>query len=66
MDVSVHQINYDDATPFILNVHYAHRIPCIQYAYGLFEDDELIGIVTYGQPPSPNVCIGVGGGRKQA
>lgn len=60
-EFSVHQINYDDAIPFILNIHYAHRIPCIQYAYGLFEDDELIGIVTYGQPPSPNVCIGVGG-----
>lgn len=40
------------AYDFILNIHYAKRIPSISYAFGLFETDELIGIVTYGTPPS--------------
>lgn len=40
------------AYPFLLNIHYAKRIPSISYAFGLYENDELIGVVTYGTPPS--------------
>ena len=46
---------------FILHVHYARRMPVIQYAFGLFKDMELIGVVTYGQPASPSLCKGVAG-----
>lgn len=46
---------------FILGVHYARRMPCIQYAFGLFLDGELIGVCTYGQPASPTLCKGVAG-----
>jgi hypothetical protein len=38
--------------PFLLNIHYAKRIPSISYAYGLFDNDELIGVCTYGTPAS--------------
>lgn len=38
--------------PFLLNIHYAKRIPSISYAFGLFDNDELIGVCTYGTPPS--------------
>ena len=44
-----------------MKIHYARRMPCIQYAYGLFQDSELIGVVTYGQPASPSVCKGIAG-----
>ena len=63
----VKKITYEDTKPFILNIHYARRMPCIQYAFGLFEWDEffetdrLIGICTFGQPPSPSLCRGIGG-----
>ena len=47
--------------PFILDIHYAHRLPSISYAYGLYDGDELIGICTYGSPASPSLCRGVAG-----
>jgi hypothetical protein len=47
------------AYPFILNIHYAKRIPSISYAYGLFDGDELIGICTFGSPASPYLCKGL-------
>jgi len=46
---------------FILHVHYARRMPCVQYAFGLFRDGEIIGCVTYGQPASPSLCKGLAG-----
>lgn len=45
----------------LLNVHYAKRIPSISYAYGLFLDSELVGVITFGMPPSPALCKGVCG-----
>ena len=57
----VKQITYNDTKPFILGIHYARRMPCIQYAYGLFENNELVGVCTFGQPASPSLCKGVGG-----
>jgi len=57
----VRQINYEDTKDFILNIHYAKRIPSISFAYGLFKNCELVGIVTYGKPPSPSLCVGVCG-----
>ena len=35
-DKYVREISYEDAKPFLLNIHYARRIPCIVKAYGLF------------------------------
>lgn len=61
----VKPITYQDAKPFLLNVHYARRIPCIQYAFGLFIDGELVGCVTYGQPASPSLCKGVAGEKNR-
>ena len=60
-DQFVRQINYTDVKPFIMGIHYARRMPCVQYAYGMFENGMLIGCVTYGQPASPSVCKGVAG-----
>ena len=60
-NVNVIRIDRDDAIPLILTVHYARRIPVIQYAYGLYLDKKLIGVITYGQPVSPSLCVGVAG-----
>lgn len=50
-----------DCEPYILGIHYAKRWPSITYSYGLFVDDFLCGIVTYGTPPSPTLRSGVAG-----
>jgi len=55
------RISYDDTKPFILDIHYAKRMPSISYAYGLFKNNNLIGIVSYGSPVSPALCKGIAG-----
>jgi hypothetical protein len=50
----------------MLNVHYARRIPSVTYAYGLIRDGELVGVVTYGTPPSSTLCRGICGDEYQS
>ena len=58
----VKEISRNDCEYFILNIHYAKRWPSISYAYGLFDDtDELIGVCTYGVPPSFPLKKGIAG-----
>jgi len=49
------------AYPLLLNAHYAKRIPPISYAFGLYANGNLDGVVTYGSPPSKNLCEGLAG-----
>lgn len=61
---SVKPIDFDDCRQWCLYKHYAHRIPCISYAFGLYDNDlALQGIVTYGIPASPSLVIGAMGGE---
>ncbi len=60
-DYYITPISYDETKPFILDIHYAKRMPSITYAYGLFQNNKLIGIVSYGSPPSPILCSGIAG-----
>ena len=57
----VRAIDVKDAHFFILNIHYARRIPSISYAFGLFEGRDLRGVVTYGTPASSTLLRGVAG-----
>ena len=50
MSLSVREVSYQDTKPFILDIHYAKRMPSISFAYGLFDDDDLVGVVTFGLP----------------
>jgi len=52
--------NYETNT-WILNKHYAKRMPVISYAFGLYDEGNLVGICTFGSPPSPSLCTGVCG-----
>lgn len=61
INYAVKSITYNDTKPFILDIHYAKRMPSISYAYGLFYKNELTGIVSYGSPASPALCKGVAG-----
>ena len=60
-EYSVRAIPKPDTHYLLLNVHYARRIPSIVYAFGLFKGEKLKGVITYGIPPSPNICKGVCG-----
>lgn len=60
-DYSVREIARNDCAEFILEIHYAKRWPSISYAFGLFDGDELIGVVTYGTPPSAPLRRGIAG-----
>jgi len=57
----VKQITRNEASPWILKKHYAKRMPPISYSFGLYKNSILVGIVTYGMPASPFLCIGVCG-----
>ena len=59
--MTVEPIPTTEARPWILQKHYAHRMPCVQYAFGLYEDRCLRGVVTYGTPSSATLRIGVCG-----
>lgn len=61
----VEQIPSWATKPFLLHVHYARRMPNIIYSFGLFKDAELIGVCTYGMPPSPFVCRGLAGDKNK-
>tara|TARA_R110001592_G_scaffold178712_1_gene419929 strand:+ start:47 stop:643 length:597 start_codon:yes stop_codon:yes gene_type:complete len=58
---SVCQIPYEATKDWILNIHYAKRMPSISYAYGLYLYDEMVGMVSYGSPASPSLCKGICG-----
>ena len=51
------KVTYD----FILNKHYAQRLPSISLAYGLFINNNLEGILTIGKPASNSLCEGICG-----
>lgn len=57
----VEPIRAKEAYPYLLNIHYAGRIPSISYAYGLYVGGELCGVVTYGKPPAAPQRTGVCG-----
>lgn len=55
------QIDYKTAIEFLLPRHYSGRKPSISYAYGLYEDDRLMAVCTFGKPASNTLCDGVCG-----
>jgi hypothetical protein len=61
MKLSVQAIPRETVREWLLHKHYAKRIPQITHSFGCFEDKVLQGVVTYGIPPSPSLCIGICG-----
>ena len=47
--------------PFVMGRHYAKRCPSVSFAFGLFVDDDLEGVVTYGTPSSAPLRSGLCG-----
>ena len=60
-NIVIKRIENKQTYDFIINKHYAKRIPSISIAYGLFIEDKLEGILTIGKPASNSLCEGVCG-----
>lgn len=58
MDFRVEQIESKATDEWLLTKHYAKRKCQRQYCYGVFIDGTMEGVITYGQPPSPQVGRG--------
>jgi hypothetical protein len=58
---SVDLINYDDCIEWFLKKHYARRIPPVNFAFGLFEKNDLVGVCSYGVPSSSPLRRGIAG-----
>ena len=54
-------IKNEESYPWLLQKHYAKRIPQIMFSFGLYEENQLVGVVTYGIPASPALCMGICG-----
>ncbi len=61
IECEIKPIKYEQTLDWLLNKHYAHRIPMITWAFGLFIENELRGICTFGKPASMSLCDGVCG-----
>jgi hypothetical protein len=61
MDYTIKQIDSKSATKMVVENHYLHRRASTMFAYGLFDDEEMIGCVIYGKPASNALCVGVCG-----
>ena len=55
----VRPVEYDDCKEWLLHKHYAHRIPCISYAFGLYNEElRMVGCCTYGLPANRSLAEG--------
>lgn len=54
-------INTFEVEPWLLEKHYAKRMCPVSHAFGLYVEGNLSGVVTYGVPASPSLCMGVCG-----
>lgn len=63
MNYEVREIPKSQTYEWLLNKHYAKRIPSISYAFGLYDGGILIGVCTLGSPPSQALVKGICGGE---
>jgi len=58
-EYSVHGVDLTQYKEWLLKKHYAHRIPSISYAFGLFDSDNILqGVCTLGTPVCPSLNMG--------
>lgn len=60
-EYKIYPCTRNNIKPFLIDIHYAKRIPVVMYAFGLYHKNELVGVITYGTPPSPTLCKGICG-----
>lgn len=58
--VTVSPVSHLTAARMVKEFHYARRVPSIVFAVGLYVDQVLAGVCTYGIPASPEVRLACG------
>lgn len=61
MKFEVKKIKAEETKEWLLYKHYAKRTCSISFAFGLFDNLNLVGICTIGKPASSSLCVGVCG-----
>lgn len=61
MKKEVKTIQYYECKDWLLHKHYAKRMCSISYAFGLYIDNTLNGVCTFGISASRSLCVGVCG-----
>jgi hypothetical protein len=55
------RIDYKTAMDIVVREHYLHRIAPCSFAFGLFKDENIVGVVCYGTPSSAPLRSGICG-----
>lgn len=61
MKFIVKSIKTEQTKEWLLYKHYAKRMCSVSYSFGLFDDKNIVGVMTIGKPASNSLCIGVCG-----
>ena len=59
--MEVRQIDYKTAMEIVVNKHYLKRKSPCSISFGLFKEDELVGVIVFGKPSSYTLCEGIAG-----
>lgn len=59
-DFEVRSIPSEDCKEWFLYKHYAHRLPSISFAFGLYRGGQLEAVCSYGMPASPSLMKAFG------
>lgn len=62
-EITFKEISRERTGNILLNYHYLQRMPPLTIAFGAFHEGKLIGVITYGKPPSNSLCVGVAGDK---
>ena len=57
----VQSIKTSETREWLLYKHYLKRIPPVSYSFGLYNNNNLVGVCTFGVPASASLCMGVCG-----
>ena len=59
--MDIKEITNKEATKFLIDKHYSGRKPNISKAFGLYLEDVLMAVCTFGKPASNSLCVGICG-----
>ena len=58
-------ISLDDCKEWFLHKHYLKRLASFKYIFGLYRDNYLVGVCSYGRPVSHSLVKGAFNGHYQ-
>lgn len=62
-EITFREITREESKDILLNYHYLRRMPPLSIAFGAFHNGNMVGVLTFGKPPSNSLCRGVAGER---